>query len=357
MQITTRFARICLSFCRHFHQSRRLLCLTLAAAIGCPWLGLAQETIALVGSGSSVPAPLYTKWAEEYNKRSPKIQMRYLPFGTSEGIKQISHGNGDFAAGEMPLTAQERSEGSLIELPSVLIAIVPIYNLPGTQRELRLSGAVLADIFLGRVKNWNSPAIARLNPNLSLPELPIKVIYRPAGKGSNYVFSDFLSKISAHFREEIGTTASPKWPVGLPAERSADMVEKVRSEPGSIGYVEVQYAIQMNLPYASVLNAAGHFVKASESTLAAACQAVEAPRWNRFSASLTNAPGAESFPITSFSWLYLRTASTDSRRQSALADLLNWMFTSGQQIADQVGYSELPPPLLAKVRAKVDSVK
>jgi len=359
MQIITRFARICLSFCRLFNQARRLLtCLTLAAAIGwCPRLCLAQETIALVGSGSRVPAPLYTKWAEEYNKRSPKIQMRYLPLGTSEGIKEISHGNGDFAAGEMPLTDKERSEGSLIELPSVLIAIVPIYNLPGTHGELRFSGAVLADIFLGRVKNWNSTAIAKLNPHHSLPELPIKVIYRPAGKGSNYVFSDFLSKTSAQFREEIGTNASPKWPVGAPAERSADMAEKVRSEPGSIGYVEVQYAIKMNIPYGSVLNPAGQFVKASESTLAAACQAVEAPRWSRFSAPLTNAPGAESFPITSFSWLYLRTASTDSRRRSALADLLNWMFTRGQQIADQEGYSELPPPLLARVRAKVDSVK
>jgi len=329
----------------------------LAAAVSfCPRFCLAQETIALVGSGSSVPAPLYSKWAEQYNKRSPKIQMRYLPLGTSEGINQISHGNGDFAAGEMPLTAKERSEGSLIELPSVLIAIVPIYNLPGTPGELRFSGPVLADIFLGHVKTWNSAAIAQLNPHLSLPELPINVIYRPPGKGSNYVFSDFLSKTSARFRAEIGTTPSPKWAVGSPAERSVDMAEKVRSERGSIGYVEVQYAIKLNVPYASVLNPAGHFVKASDATLAA-CQAVEAPSWNKFSASLTNAPGAESFPITSFSWLYLRTASTDSRREAAMSNLLNWMFTSGQQIADQEGYSELPHPLLAKVKAKADSLK
>ncbi len=359
MQITARFARICLSSGRHFTQARRLLTwLTFAAAVSlCPQLCLAQETIALVGSGSSVPAPLYSKWAEQYNKRSPKIQMRYLPLGTSESIKQISHGNGDFAAGEMPLTAKERSEGSLIELPAILIAIVPIYNLPGTPGELRFSGALLADIFLGRVKTWNSPAIAKLNPHLSLPELPIKVIYRPAGKGSNYVFTDFLSKTSAQFREEIGTTPSPKWPVGSPAERSADMAEMVRSESGSIGYVEVQYAIKMNIPYGSVLNSAGHFVKASERTLTAACRAVEAPGWSKFSASLTNAPGAESFPITSFSWLYLRTAVPDSRRVPALADLLNWIFTGGQQIAVQEGYSELPPPLVAKVRAKIDSLK
>lgn len=357
MQVTARFARIGLSSWRRITR-RLLIWLTFAAAVNfCPRLCLAQDTIALVGSGSSVPGPLYNKWAEEYNKRSPKIQMRYLPLGTSESIKQISHGNGDFAAGEMPLTAKERSEGSLLEWPAILIAIVPIYNLPGTTGELRFSGAVLADIFLGRVKTWNSPAIAKLNPRVSLPELPIKVIYRPAGKGSNYVFSDFLSKASAQFREEIGTTPSPKWPVGSPAERSADMAEKVRSEPGSIGYVEAQYAIKMNIPYASVLNPAGHFVKPSDRTLTAACRSVEASGWSNFSASLTNAPGAESFPITSFSWLYLRTAFPDSRRGSAVADLLNWMFTVGQKIAVQEGYSELPPPLLAKVRAKVGSLK
>jgi phosphate transport system substrate-binding protein len=358
MQITARFARICLSSCRQLTTARCLLALsTFAAAFSFPRFSLAQETVALVGSGSSVPAPLYTKWAEEYNKRSPKIQMRYLALGTSEGINQISHGNGDFAAGEVPLTAKERSEGHLIEIPSVVIGIVPIYNLPGIQGELRFSGAVLADIFLGRVKTWNSPALAKINPRLSLPDLPIKVIYRPPGKGSNYVFSNFLSKTSPAFRDEIGTSPSPKWPVGSPAERSADMVEKVRSDPGSIGYVEVQYAIKLNIPYGSVLNAAGHFVKASDATLTAACQAVEAPGWNKLSASLANAPGAQSFPITSFSWLYLRTVLSDSHRGPALADLLNWMFTNGQQIADHEGYSELPPQLLAKVRTKIDSLK
>jgi phosphate transport system substrate-binding protein len=358
MQIAPGFARIRFSSFQQLTPVRCLLTLfTFAAAFSFPQFSPAQETVALVGSGSSVPAPLYTKWAEEYNKRTPKIQMRYLPLGTSEGINQISHGNGDFAAGEVPLSAKERSEGSLIEIPSVVIAIVPIYNLPGTQGELRFSGTVLADIFLGRVKTWNSPALAKINPHLSLPDLPIKVIYRPAGKGSNYVFSDFLSKTSPAFREEIGTSPSPKWPIGSPAERSSDMVEKVRSEPGSIGYVEVQYAVKMNMPYGSVLNAAGHYVKASDATLTAACTAVEAPSWIKLSASLANAPGAQSFPITSFSWLYLRTASHDSGRKAALSDLLNWMFTSGQQIADHEGYSELPPPLLAKVRAKIDSLK
>jgi phosphate transport system substrate-binding protein len=316
----------------------------------------AQETIALVGSGSSVPAPLYTKWAEAFNKKDPKTKLRYLPIGTSEGIKQISHGSGDFGAGEVPLTAKERSQGGLFEVPAVLIGIVPIYNLPGLQKELRFSGEELAEIFLGHVKTWNSPSLAKLNPGVNLPDLPIKVVYRPGGKGSNYVFSEFLSKTSPKFHAEIGISPSPKWPVGAPAERSSDMAEKVKTEPGSIGYVEAQYAIQANIPHGLVLNPAGQFVKASSESLEAACHAVEAPRWDNLAASLTNAPGKDSFPITSFTWLYLRTSSSDPKRAAALANLLNWMFSDGQRLAANEGYTELPQPLVAKVTAKISSL-
>jgi phosphate transport system substrate-binding protein len=318
---------------------------------------LAQSAVVLVGTGSSVPAPLYNRWAQEYGKRDPRVQVRYLTVGTSEGIKQISHSAGDFAAGEAQLTEKERKEGSLIELPVVLIGIVPIYNLPDVHQELRLSGEVLAGIFLGDVKMWNAPQIAKLNPEITLASLPIQVINRPAGKGSNYVFTDFLSKVSSRFRGQVGVSASPKWPVGTAAERSSDMADKVKSSPGSIGYVEYQYAVKNSIPQAEVLNSEGKFVKASAESMTAACKAEEAPHWNSFSAALSNAPGADSFPITSFSWIYLRTASSDSARRAALDDLLNWIYTDGQQYAAQEGYSELPPPLLAAVRKKVSSLR
>ncbi len=317
----------------------------------------AQNALVLVGSGSSVPTPLYNRWAQEYSKRNPNIQMRYLTVGTSEGIKQISHGVGDFGAGEAQLTDKERKEGSLIELPVVLIAIVPIYNLPDIHQDLRLSGEVLAEIFLGDVKNWNAPQIVKLNPEITLPNLPIQVVNRPAGKGSNYVFTDFLSKVSSKFRAQVGITPSPKWPVGAPAERSSDMADKVKNSPGSIGYVEYQYAVKGNIPQAEVLNPAGKFVKASTESMAAACQAAEAPGWKSFSASLINTPGADSFPITSFSWIYLRIKSTDSARASALSNLLNWIYTDGQQFSVQEGYSELPAPLLAALRKKVKDLQ
>jgi phosphate transport system substrate-binding protein len=315
-----------------------------------------QQTVILVGAGSSVPAPLYAKWAEQYNQRDPNLQIRYVALGTSEGVAQISHGSGDFAAGEVPFSGLERSTGNLILLPSVLIAIVPIYNLPDMQGELHLSGEVLADIFLGRVKNWNAPSIAKLNPHLPLPDLPIKVIQRPAGKGSNYIFSEFLSKSSIRFKSEIGIGPSPQWPVGESAERSLDMAQKVKSESGSIGYVEVQYAIQQNIPYAAVLNGAGHFIKASNKSITAACTGAESPGWNRFSASLINAPGADSYPITSFTWLYLKPGFANPARAATLSNFLTWVFTEGQHIADREGYSELPPQLLEKVKGKVNSL-
>jgi phosphate transport system substrate-binding protein len=317
----------------------------------------AQNAVVLVGSGSSVPAPLYNRWTQEYGKRNSNLQMRYLPVGTSEGIKQISHSAGDFGAGEAQLTERERKEGSLIELPIVLIGIVPIYNIPDVHQELRLSGEVLAGIYLGDVKMWNAPQIAKLNPDVTLPSLPIQVINRPAGKGSNYVFTDFLSKASSKFRAQVGTTPSPKWPVGDPAERSSDMADKVKNTPGAIGYVEYQYAVKGSISHAAVLNPAGKFVKASSESIAAACQAAEAPQWNKFSASLTNTPGADSFPITSFTWIYLRNKSTDSARGAALTDLLDWIYSDGQRFAAQEGYSELPPPLLAAVRKKAKELQ
>jgi len=317
----------------------------------------AQSAVILVGSGSTVPAPLYSRWAQEYDKRNPSIQMRYLPVGTSEGIKQILHGVGDFAAGEAQLTSKEQKEGSLIELPLVLIAIVPIYNLPDTHQELRLSGEVLAEIFLGEVKTWNAPQIVKLNPEITLPNLPIHVVNRPAGKGSNYVFTDFLSKVSSKFRAQIGVTPSPRWPVGEPAERSSDMAVQVKNSAGSIGYVEYQYAVKNSIPQAAVQNRAGKFVKASTESITAACQAAEAPGWKNFSASLIDTPGADAFPITSFSWIYLRTSVSDSVRASALSRLLDWIYSDGQQFAPQEGYSELPPPLLAAVRKKAQDLQ
>ena len=322
----------------------------------CPALFAAEQGVMLVGAGSSVPLPLYLKWADLYNQNNRTVQLQYVAMGTIEGIAQITHGTSDFGAGEVPLTAEERRLGNLTELPVVLIGIVPIFNLPGIPN-LRLSGDVLAEVYLGHISHWNDPAIVKLNPGIALPSLPIRIIYRPAGKGSNYVFTEYLSKVNARFRDQVGKSASPKWPVGQAAERSSDMADKVKSTPGALGYVELQYADDNRITHASMLNAAGKFVKATAASITAACTAVEAPGWDKLSASLTNPPGANSYPISSFTWLYVRPSARDQRRTAALVGLLNWAFSDGQSIAIEEGYSDLPKPLVVKVLAKINAMR
>jgi phosphate transport system substrate-binding protein len=332
------------------------LSIVLMAGLCAALFAAEPQGVVLVGAGSSVPLPLYRKWAELYNQNNQRVQLQYVAMGNVEGIAQITRGISDFGAGEVPLSAEERKAGNLTELPVVMIAIVPIYNLPGNP-QLRLSGEVLAEIYLGQIKNWNDPAIRKLNPGVNLPNLPISVINRPAGKGSNFVFTEYLSKVSARFRDQIGRSTSPKWPVGQPAERSSDMADKVKSSTGTLGYVELQYADDNQITHASMLNAAGKFVKATAASVTAACVAVEAPGWDKLAASLTNTSGADAYPIASFTWLYVRPSARDQRRTAALVGLLNWAYADGQSIAVQEGYSPLPKQLVAKVLARVNTMK
>ena len=203
----------------------------------------AQDVISLAGSGSNVPSPLYTAWTQQYGKMKQSVQVNYLQLGTSESIKEISQGVGDFGGGEIPLTDSQMHKGKhpLLEFPTVLVAIVPIYKLPG-EHELRFSGELLADIFMGNIKNWKDARIAKLNPAAELPDLPIVVVHRSSGKGSNYILSDFLSKTGVEWKSKIGKSPSPNWPVGVETNRSEDMVAKVSGTPGAIGYVELNYA-------------------------------------------------------------------------------------------------------------------
>ncbi len=323
----------------------------------CSLFAADKQSIVLVGGGSTVPLPLYKKWKEEYNKRNPAIQMDYIPFGSAEGIAQITNGKSDFGAGEVLLSAEDRSRGNLMELPVAIIGIVPVYNLPGVHDGLRFSGELLAEMLLGEIKTWNDPRIAKLNPGVSLPSMPIQVIYRPGGKGTNYVLTDFLSKTSPRFRERIGRTPSPHWPVGMPAERSEDMAVKVQNQPGSLGYVELQYVDDYHISAGSVLNPAGKYVKATGQTITEACRAVEGSEWDKFAVSLTDAPGADSYPISSFTWLYVHKLN-DGGRAAALADLLSWMFGSeGQRFAVREGYPQMPQALLTKIKAKAVSLR
>jgi phosphate transport system substrate-binding protein len=318
---------------------------------------LSQESVTLVGAGSTLPAPLYASWTETYNKRNPNLQIRYMPMSTKEGINQITHAVGDFAAGEVPLS-DEQVHGAkleLIHIPTVLVGVVPIYNLPGVAGTLKFSGSVLADIFMGRIKNWNDPKLLKLNPEMSLPATTIKIVHRGEGKGTNYILTDYLSKVSSTFQAEIGRTASPKWPEGsIIAQRSEDMVNQVKSVSGSIGYVELDYALRSGLTIGMVQNAAGEFVKASPQTIAAALKGKTVP--SDFRLSITNAPGKEAYPISSFTWLYVPNNGKHERTR-AMKSFLNWAMHKGQEEAQRQGYTPLPESLIAKVETKLNTIQ
>jgi phosphate transport system substrate-binding protein len=318
-----------------------------------------QNAIALVGSGSNLPTPLYSHWNEEYNKLSQRVQVRYLSTGTMKGIDDISRGVGDFAAGEVPLSDEQLKAATrpILQIPTVLVAIVPIYHVPGV-KGLRFSGPVLADIFLGSIKNWDDPRIKEINPGQSLPHLDIAVVHRTEGKGSNYIFTDFLSKTSQKWRAEIGKTPSPAWPVGIGTSRGEDMMEAVKNTPGAIGYVELGFIQNESSVVAGLVqDAAGKFIGATQASIDAASRSMEKSISADFRVSLTNASGNDAYPIVSLSWLYVPEKSSDPERSKALANYLEWVLTTGQQSAETHGYTPLPASLAQKVLAKLRSLR
>jgi phosphate transport system substrate-binding protein len=306
-----------------------------------------------------MPEPLYKSWADEFHAQQPSTDIRYMAVGTAESARNILAGSGDFGGGDAPIPeAQLRASGkSILELPAVLIGIVIIYELPDVKGELKLTGPVLANIFLGKIKSWNDPAVARLNAEMKLPELPIQVLHRNEGKGSNYILSDYLAKVSPEFLATAGRSESPKWPVGQAFQRSQDLVTKLRSTPGAIGYTELNIAAGSAVRIASIKNSAGEFVKPMAKSIAAAATASGSKMNNDFRVSLTNSPGKESYPISSFTWLYVPAVAKDPGRGSSVASYLKWVYTSGQKIAQEKGYAILPPDVLEKVVAKAGSVR
>jgi len=312
----------------------------------------------LVQTGSSMPEPLYKSWIDAYHKGAASTQVRYMPVGSAESARNILAGSGDLGGGDAPIpeTQLHAANKSVLELPAVLIGIVAIYELPGVKSDLKLTGPVLANIFLGRIKTWNDSALTRLNPDMNLPALPIRVFHRTDGKGSNYILSDYLCKVSPEFLAIAGRSESPKWPAGQSFQRSQELVNQLHSTPGAIGYTELNLAVNSGVRMASIKNAAGEFVKPSSQSIAAAASAGGGKKNEDFRVSLTNAPGKESYPISSFTWLYVPAVAPDPERGRAVAAYLKWVYTSGQKIAREQGYATLPADVLAKVAAKASTI-
>ena len=312
----------------------------------------------LNGAGATFPYPMYSKWFSEYNKLHSDIQFNYQSIGSGGGIRQVLAATVDFGATDGPMTDEQlaQAKSKILHIPTVLGADVPAYNIPGVTEELKFTPELLANIFLGKITSWNDAAIAKANPGVNLPNRPVIVIHRSDGSGTTYIWTDYLSKVSSDWKNQVGKGTSVKWPVGLGGKGNEGVAGMIRQMQGSIGYVELIYAVQNHIAYGSVKNAGGQFVKASlDSVTAAAASVKNMPA--DFRVSITNAPGKDAYPISSFTWLLIPTPSKDAAKGKIIADFLNWMVEDGQKMTADLSYAPLPESVVAKVKETIKQVK
>lgn len=335
-----------------------VLALTLLSA-GLTFSTAAATAQNINGAGATFPNPIYTKWFNEYSKLHPDVKINYQSIGSGGGIRQVTEGTIDFGASDATMSDQQIAESKvkLIALPTVLGAVVPVYNLPGVTAELKFSQDALAGIYLGKITKWNDPYIAKENPGVNLPNQPILPVYRSDGSGTTFIFTDYLSKVSPLFQQQVGRAAAVKWPVGIGQKGNEGVAGMVRQSKYSFGYVELIYAEQNKMQFGLVRNKAGKFVKASTEgvTAAAAANAKNIPADYRV--SITDAPGAESYPISSFTWLLVPTQAKDPAKGKALVGFLNWMLDKGEAEAAPMTYGPLPQAVADRVRKSITTLK
>ncbi len=331
----------------------------IALLLGCVALALPllAETVTLNGAGATFPYPMYSKWFSEYNKLHPDVQINYQSIGSGGGIRQVLAGTVEFGASDGPMTDEQLGQAKvkILHIPTVLGAVVPAYNVPGVSGEIKFTPDILANIFLNKVTNWNDPAIAKANPGVNFPNQPIIVIHRSDGSGTTYIFTDYLSKISKEWDSTVGKGTSVKWPIGLGGKGNEGVAGQIRQLQGSIGYVELIYAVQNNIPYGSVKNAGGTFVKATLEGVTEAAASVKSMPAD-FRVSITNAPGKTAYPISSFTWLLIPVQAKDPKNGKILADSLSWMVNDGQKMTTQLAYAPLPDSVAEKVKATIKQV-
>lgn len=314
-----------------------------------------SAAVNLTGAGATFPYPIYSKWFDEYNKKTG-VQINYQSIGSGGGIRQITEKTVDFGATDGPMTDQHlfAADGKILHIPTVLGAVVPVYNIPGLTEKVKISGAVLADVFLGKVKTWSDPALKALNPGVALPDAPIVVVRRSDGSGTTYCFVDYLSKVSADWKSKVGKGTSVNWPVGLGGKGNEGVAGMVKQTPNSIGYVELIYAKQNSISFMSVQNKAGNFVDASIESVTAAAASASMPADYRV--SITDASGPDAYPISTFTWLLVYERSGGDRG-TTLKDFLGWMLEDGQKLAPTLGYAPLPANVVAMLKKTVASIR
>jgi phosphate transport system substrate-binding protein len=311
---------------------------------------------ALTGAGATFPNPIYTKWFDAY-ARETGVRINYQSIGSGGGIRQFTEGTVDFGASDGPMTDDQIAavRGDVLHVPTVLGAVVATYNLPGLgDKPLRFDGPALADIYLGRISRWNDPRLQALNPGVVLPAEDILVVHRSDGSGTSYIFTDFLSKVSREWKARVGRATSVQWPVGLGGKGNEGVTQQVKQSEGAIGYVELIYAVSNGLPAAEVRNPAGEFVAPSLKSVSAAAGGADLPPDTDFRVSITNAPGADAYPISSFTWLLIHTKGAEAPKQQAIRKFIAWMLEpAAQRMAADLHYAPLPVKVIELVRERL----
>jgi phosphate transport system substrate-binding protein len=331
--------------------------LTMGLALVAAMIGTCCAQTNLNGAGATFPNPIYQKWFSEYHNVHKDVQINYQSIGSGGGIQQLTSGTVDFGASDGPMTDEQLAKisGKVFHIPTVLGGVVLTYNATGVSGELKFTGDVIADIYLGNIKKWNDPRLAKDNPGVKFPDEEIVAIHRAEGSGTTYIFTDYLSKVSSAWKDKVGKGTSVSWPSGLAGKGSEGVSGMVKQTEGSIGYVELIYAASNKMPYGSVQNAAGTFIKASlESVTAAAASVKDMP--DDFRVSITNAPGKDAYPISSFTWLLVPAEWADATKEKAFVDFLTWMVDKGQSMTSSLQYAPLPKNVAVKVKARIKEV-
>ena len=321
-------------------------------------LGGASAQTNLNGAGATFPNPIYQKWFSEYHNLHPDVTINYQSIGSGGGIKQLQAGTVDFGASDGPMNDEQLAQTpfKVFHIPTVLGSVVLTYNIPGVTAELKFTPDVVADIFLGNIKKWNDPRLAKANAGVKFPDLDIIVVHRSDGSGTTYIFTDYLSKVNPEWASKVKKGTAVNWPVGLGGKGNEGVARQVKQTEGSIGYVELIYALANHMSFGSVQNAAGSFVKASlESTTAAAASVQNMP--DDFRVSITNAPGKDAYPICSFTWFLVPVEWSDAGKQKIFVDFLSWMVDKGQSMVQGLDYAPLPKSVAQKVRARIKEIK
>jgi len=314
-------------------------------------------SVQINGAGSTFVNPIMSKWTAEYAEAHPDVHVNYTAIGSGAGIQQVTQGTIDFGATDGPMTDEQiagSKVGKILHIPVIMGATVAAYNLPGYSGELKLTGQALADIFLGKITSWSDPAIVKSNPGAHLPSTNIVVVHRSDGSGTTFIWTDYLSKVSPEWRSKVGNNTSVSWPAGIGAKGNDGVAGTVRQTPGALGYVEMTYADQNNIPYASIRNAAGQFIRPTPEGVTAAAESADVPADFRY--SLTNEPGASAYPIAGTTWLLLPVQAKDKARGTALLEFSKWVLGPGQEFAAGLHYARLPAALVTRVQQSLAQI-